>query len=150
MSSPKADFIFFQDDSHFTSKFIDLPESFGLNGDNISAYLENGISLIFSNGDYITLAGFINYIDNNILNPSIPMSSTSSSLSFNLPEGIINVIGSVVNDTDAEGFWTKPTVHTIIGGAGNFLGKTGYAVVEPLDNKNKDSKAFVWKVFFTN
>jgi len=149
--SPKADLVFFQDETHYTSKSVDLTESYGLDSENTSAFLENGVSLLFTKqdkSDQVEPAGFINYIDNFFHRVEPPMSALSSTINFNLPEGIINAVGSAITDVDSDAYQKKAMVHTIVGGSGKFLGRSGFAVIEPIERK--DLRVFVWKVFFTD
>ena len=139
--------VFWNDKSSFRGKFTDLDKSYGDIPDQVNGYVDNGIAPFFSDKELKNLAGFVTYVDNVLQTTVIPngnkITSLSCSYNFNLPTGIINTIGSSVDQVDIDGYFLNKVLLNIVGGSGIGFNTTGNIIVDVVDNKYK------WSVYLT-
>ena len=129
----KPNYIFYNKKENYSGQFINFPEVYGENT-NIQTYSDNGYAPLFIDEKFTNFLGYVTYTDNTIIPKDLNINpvfySHNTVYNFYLSTGVINTIGSGINDIDLEGWWTKPSTYTIIGGTGKFLHTRGEIVVE--------------------
>ena len=150
--------VFWNDNlSCLTARYTELNKDYPPNNPNTkitAGYIEVGTSLFYKDVELKELAGFINFTDNvltsTLLNDT-PSYIFNMTYDFNLPDGIIQTIGSgseTVEIFDKIGNWANPILFTIIGGVGAYFGKKGWILREIDEAKDRPIKILnKWYVF---